>query len=117
MEKINSEIVMNAFKAAYHQDAIYYIISKKDVDYAIYGIKPITIDICEIFLWIFNEYRGKLFTKDTFLYLLNFPLSLKFKQIVIKTKEKSLVTALESAKRYGVEKIKEIGQETWFLKR
>ena len=95
------------------------MITYKDNEVGIYGIKTIDPKVCEISLCIFEEYRFKLPYRTGLKLLLNFPFNYKFDKILISTQEKSIITLLRQCHSLGVEFIgydKDNSKKVWFKK-
>ena len=103
--EINPLDVQRVFPSFYHQDSQFFMITYKDNEVGIYGIKTIDPKVCEISLCIFEEYRYKLPYKTGLKLLLNFPFTHGFVKILISTVEKSIITLLRQCQSLGVEYI------------
>ncbi len=93
------------------------MITYKDNEVGIYGIKTIDPKVCEISLCIFEDYRYKLPYKTGLKLLLNFPFTLNFVRIMISTVEKSIITLLRQCQSLGVEFVgydKDNPKKVWF---
>ena len=115
--EINPLDVQRVFPSFYHQDSQFFMITYKDNEVGIYGIKTIDPKVCEISLCIFEEYRYKLPYKTGLKLLLNFPFTLNFVRITISTVEKSIITLLRQCQSLGVEFVgydKDNPKKVWF---
>ena len=115
--EINPLDVQRVFPSFYHQDSQFFMITYKDNEVGIYGIKTIDPKVCEISLCIFEEYRYKLPYKTGLKLLLKFPFTLNFVRIMISTVEKSIITLLRQCQSIGVEFVgydKDNPKKVWF---
>jgi hypothetical protein len=103
--EINPLDVQRVFPSFYHENSQFFMITYKDNEVGIYGIKTIDPKVCEISLCIFEEYRYKLPYKTGLKLLLNFPFTHGFVKILISTVEKSIITLLRQCQSLGVEYI------------
>ena len=103
--EINPLDVQRVFPSFYHENSQFFMITYKDNEVGIYGIKTIDPKVCEISLCIFEEYRYKLPYKNGLKLLLNFPFTHGFVKILISTVEKSIITLLRQCQSLGVEYI------------
>ena len=117
--EINPPDVQRVFPSFYHANSQFFMITYKDNEVGIYGIKTIDPKVCEISLCIFEEYRFKLPYRTGLKLLLNFPFNYKFDKILISTQEKSIITLLRQCHSLGVEFIgydKDNSKKVWFKK-
>ena len=117
--EINPLDVQRVFPSFYHQDSQFFMITYKDHEVGIYGIKTLDPNVCEISLCIFEEYRYKIPYKIGLKLLLNFPFTLNFVKILMSTGEKSIMTLLRQCQSLGVEFIgydKDNPKKGWFKK-
>ena len=115
--EINPLDVQRVFPSFYHENSQFFMITYKDNEVGIYGIKTIDPKVCEISLCIFEEYRYKLPYKTGLKLLLNFPFTLNFVIIMISTVEKSIITLLRQCQSLGVEFVgydKDNPKKVWF---
>ena len=115
--EINPLDVQRVFPSFYHENSQFFMITYKDNEVGIYGIKTIDPKVCEISLCIFEEYRYKLPYKTGLKILLNFPFTLNFVRIMISTVEKSIITLLRQCQSLGVEFVgydKDNPKKVWF---
>jgi hypothetical protein len=117
--EINPLDVQRVFPSFYHANSQFFMITYKDHEVGIYGIKTIDPKVCEISLCIFEDYRYKLPYKTGLKLLLNFPFTLNFVRIMISTVEKSIITLLRQCQSIGVEFVgydKDNTKKVWFKK-
>jgi hypothetical protein len=115
--EINPLDVQRVFPSFYHENSQFFMITYKDNEVGIYGIKTIDPKVCEISLCIFEDYRYKLPYKTGLKLLLNFPFTLNFVRIMISTVEKSIITLLRQCQSLGVEFVgydKDNPKKVWF---
>jgi hypothetical protein len=115
--EINPLDVQRVFPSFYHENSQFFMITYKDNEVGIYGIKTIDPKVCEISLCIFEDYRYKLPYKIGLKLLLNFPFTLNFVRIMISTVEKSIITLLRQCQSLGVEFVgydKDNPKKVWF---
>ena len=115
--EINPLDVQRVFPSFYHANSQFFMITYKDHEVGIYGIKTIDPKVCEISLCIFEDYRYKLPYKTGLKLLLNFPFTLNFVRITISTVEKSIITLLRQCQSLGVEFVgydKDNPKKVWF---
>ena len=115
--EINPLDVQRVFPSFYHANSQFFMITYKDHEVGIYGIKTIDPKVCEISLCIFEDYRYNLPYKTGLKLLLNFPFTLNFVRITISTVEKSIITLLRQCQSLGVEFVgydKDNPKKVWF---
>jgi hypothetical protein len=115
--EINPLDVQRVFPSFYHQDSQFFMITYKDHEVGIYGIKTLDPNVCEISLCIFEDYRFKLPYRTGLKLLLDFPFTHKFDKILMSTCEKSIITLLRQCHSLGVEFVgydKDNYQKVWF---
>jgi hypothetical protein len=115
--EINPLDVQRVFPSFYHENSQFFMITYKDNEVGIYGIKTIDPKVCEISLCIFEEYRYKLPYKTGLKLLLNFPFTHTFAKILMSTVEKSIITLLRQCQSLGVEFVgydKDNPKKVWF---
>lgn len=115
-----SEIYLN-HNASYHDDAIYYKISKNDKFLCIYGIISREDKTGEAF-WVMDSFNGKVFSKDFFKELFKHLFSLQYKEIYTWTRCRRLVNIFGRFNDLGIEEAKcphwdSDPTKIWFMKR
>lgn len=97
---------------------MYFLIMKDQEEVGLYVLSRHKNNTCEIHLELKEDKKYKVLTKNTILYMLNFPFSLGFKAVVFWTEIKSFVRLLKSFKKYGLNNIEKEFQDgkTWFYK-
>ncbi len=113
--EINPRDVNRVFSSFYHPDSQFWMINHGDVEVAIYGVKTITAEVCEISLCIFETYRYKVPYKTGLRLLLSYPFTLGFSKILIATQEKSIITLLRQCHILGVRFLKHDHGKVWFV--
>lgn len=120
-KEIAKSEIYNKLNQYYHDDAVYYQISKKDIPLCIYGIIKRHDKIGEAF-WIMDSFNGKVFSKNFFLCLFNHIFSLKYNEMYTWTRCKRLINIFSHFQEMGIEKVNcpqwdNDETKTWFVKR
>lgn len=120
-QEIDKSEIYHNHNSCYHDDAIYYQISKNDKQLCIYGVITRNNNIGEAF-WIMNSFSNKVFCKNFFYGLFNHLFSLQYKEIFTWTRCKRLINIFSHFKDLGIEKTEcpewdNDQTKTWFIKR
>jgi hypothetical protein len=114
MELIEPSFVKKCFNTFYGSESdLYFEIMKENVDVGLYRIKKVTNKICEISLYVYNDYR-KLITKGLPDICFNFPFSFGYEKVIISTELKKMVRFLKKMSIFGVKYITEHDEIYWF---
>ena len=114
-DPVSPESVFKRFREFYHPDARFYAVSKRDVEFAILGLKKVGKDTCELSYCVYPDYKGNFNTKEAVLSVLNFAFSVNYNKVMISTSDKPVRTLLHAFKRFGLDYMFTQGGKDWFL--
>lgn len=102
LKSISDEDFYKRFPEFYHQNTQYFMVMKDNQEAGIYGIITLDQNVCEVAITIFKEFRYKVLSKKTILYLTDFPFSLGFDKVITWSCNKGWIKVLTSLKKYGI---------------
>ncbi len=102
LKSISIDDFQRRFPQFYHENTQYFMVMKDDHEAGIYGIIKRDQNVCEVSITIFKEFRYKVLSKKTILYLTDFPFSLGFDKVITWSCNKGWIKVLTSLKKYGI---------------
>ncbi len=113
---IDALSVYNNFPSFFQEHTQFFLLNHHSQEVGIYGIKTIDQKICEISLYVFQEFRFKLPYRQVLKLVLQHPFILGFDKILIWTNQKSVETLLRQCQRLGVREMQAFDDCVWFVK-
>jgi len=118
LKSISIDSFQEKFPEFYHPDTQYFMVMKDEYEAGIYGVITHDRNVCEVAITIFKEFRYKVLSKKTILYLTDFPFSLGFDKVITWSCNKGWIKVLTSLKKYGIFPLNQndISGKIWFYK-
>ncbi len=113
--EITPTSVCNNFPSFFQEHTQFFLLNHHSQEVGIYGIKTIDKKICEISLYVFQEFRFKLPYRQVLKLILQHPFILGFDKILIWTNQKSVETLLRQCQRLGVMVLDSLDDCVWFV--
>lgn len=118
LKPISDQDFQVKFPQFYKQNTQYFMVMKDDHEAGIYGIITRDQNVCEVAITIFKEFRYKVLSKKTILYLTDFPFSLGFDKVITWSCNKGWIKVLSSLKKYNIFPLdqNQDSPKVWFYK-
>lgn len=100
-DPIEDSYVRKMFPEFFQKDSIFFEIISNLIPIGFYGVKTISDKVCEISVYILNEFRQKI-NKSIALKCLSFPFLLGFNKILIRTELEKMYIFLKKMSKYKV---------------